>query len=148
MAPWKVLCPPKCFNFFGKMYSQHSSHTIRSTAVDVYQYSLLVIDNWSINTNADSNLSSTSFMYTWAGDISVWTYGDSDWSHALCAGQWAACILYQLRIEGHLGVLRFWSKFCNIMKHVMNLKFETIVQSFRKIIQLYTVNIFKATNEY
>ena len=30
----------------------------------------------------------------------------------------------------------------------MNLKFETIVQIFRKIIQLITVVILKSTNEY
>ena len=34
------------------------------------------------------------------------------------------------------------------MKYGMNLKFETIVQIFRKIIQLITVIILKSTNEY
>ena len=39
-------------------------------------------------------------------------------------------------------------KFCNILRYGKNLKFETIVQFFRKIIQLNTVIILKSTNEY
>ena len=39
-------------------------------------------------------------------------------------------------------------KFWNILKYGMNSKSETIVQIFRKIIQLNTVYILKITNEY
>ena len=45
------------------------------------------------------------------------------------------CNLRQLRIEGHFGFRTFWTKFCNILKYGMNLKFESIVQIFRKIVQ-------------
>ena len=34
------------------------------------------------------------------------------------------------------------------MKYAINLKFETIVQMFRKIIQLFVVIILKSSNEY
>ena len=54
----------------------------------------------------------------------------------------------QLRIEDHFGFRTFWKKFCNIMKYGMNLKFETIAQFFRKIIQLLTVVILESTSEY
>ena len=54
----------------------------------------------------------------------------------------------QLRIEGHFGFWTFRTKFCNILKHGMNLKFETIIQIFRKIIQLNAVIILKSINEY
>ena len=54
----------------------------------------------------------------------------------------------QLRIEDHFGFRTFWTKFCNILKYVMNLKSESIVQIFRKIIQLNAIIIFKSTNEY
>ena len=57
-------------------------------------------------------------------------------------------IYIQLRIEGHFGFRTFWTKFCNIIRYGMNLNFETIVQFFRKIIQLITVVIMKSTNEY
>ena len=56
--------------------------------------------------------------------------------------------LMQLRIEGRFGFRTFWTKFCNILKYGMNLKFETIVQIFRTIIQLNAVIILKSTNEY
>ena len=36
----------------------------------------------------------------------------------------------------------------NILKYGMNLKFETIVQIFRKIIQLNVVITLKSTNEF
>ena len=49
----------------------------------------------------------------------------------------------QVRIEGHFGFCTIWTKFCNIMKYGMNLKFETIVQIFRKIKQLITVRHFE-----
>ena len=39
-------------------------------------------------------------------------------------------------------------KFCNILKYGLNLKIESIVQFFRKIIQLNVVIILKSTNEY
>ena len=51
-------------------------------------------------------------------------------------------------IEGHFGFRIFWTKSCNISKYGMNLKFETIVRIFRKIIQLNAVIILKSTNEY
>ena len=54
----------------------------------------------------------------------------------------------QLRIEGHSGFRTFLTKFCNISKYGMNLKFETTVRIFRKIIQLNAVIILKSTNEY
>ena len=54
----------------------------------------------------------------------------------------------QLRIEGHFGFPTFWTKFCNILKYGMNLKFETIVQLFRKIMQLNAVIILKSINEH
>ena len=54
----------------------------------------------------------------------------------------------QLRIEGHFGFLTFWMKFCNILNYWTNLKFETIVQFFRKIIQLNVVIMLKSSNEY
>ena len=50
----------------------------------------------------------------------------------------------QLRIEG----LFDFHTFCNILKYGMNLKFETIVQIVRKIIQLNAVIILKSNNEY
>ena len=40
------------------------------------------------------------------------------------------------------------TKFCNILRYGKNLKFETIVQFFRKIIQLNAVSIVKSPNEY
>ena len=49
----------------------------------------------------------------------------------------------QLRIEGHFGFRTFWTKFWNILKSEMNFKFVTIVQIFRKIIQLNAVIIFE-----
>ena len=55
---------------------------------------------------------------------------------------------FQLRIEGHFDFRTFWTKFCNLLKYGMNLKFETIVQIFRKIIQLNAVINLKSTNEY
>ena len=54
----------------------------------------------------------------------------------------------QLRIEDHFGFHTFWTEFCNILKYWMNLKFEAIVQIFRKIIQLNTVIFLKSTNNY
>ena len=57
-------------------------------------------------------------------------------------------LAYQLRIEDHFGFCTFWTKFCNISKYGINLKFETIVQFFRKIMQLNAVIILKSTNEY
>ena len=54
----------------------------------------------------------------------------------------------QFRIEGHFGFRTFWTKFYNILKYGLNLKFETIVQFFRKILQLNAVIILKSTNEY
>ena len=54
----------------------------------------------------------------------------------------------QLRIEGHFGLRTFWTKVCNILRYGMNLKFETIVQIFRNIIQLNLVLILKSTNIY
>ena len=54
----------------------------------------------------------------------------------------------QLRIEGHFGFRTFWTKFCKLLKYGMNLKFEPIVQIFRKIIQLKAVTNLKSTNEY
>ena len=53
-----------------------------------------------------------------------------------------------LRIEGHFGFHTFSTKFCNILKYGMNLKFVTIVHIFRKIIQPNAVTILKSTNEY
>ena len=55
---------------------------------------------------------------------------------------------FQLRIKGHFSFRTFGTKFCNILKYGMNLKFETIVQFFRKIMQLNAVIILKSTNEY
>ena len=54
----------------------------------------------------------------------------------------------QLRIKGHFGFHTFSTKFCNILKYGMNLKFETIVQIFRKIILQKAVIILKSANEY
>ena len=54
----------------------------------------------------------------------------------------------QLRIEGHFGFRTFSTKFCNILKYGVIFKFETIVQIFRKIIQLNLAIILKSTNEY
>ena len=54
----------------------------------------------------------------------------------------------QLRVEDHFGFCTFWTKFCNILKYGMNLKFETIVKIFRKIMQLNAVIILKSTTEY
>ena len=54
----------------------------------------------------------------------------------------------QLRIEGHFGFRTFWTNLCNILKYGMKLKFKTIVQIFRKTIQLAAVVILKSTNEY
>ena len=47
----------------------------------------------------------------------------------------------QLRIEDHFGFRTFSTKFCFILKYGINLKFENIVQIFRKIIQLNAVII-------
>ena len=54
----------------------------------------------------------------------------------------------QLKIEGYFGFRTFWTKFCNILKYGVNLKFETSVQIFRKIIQLNAVIVLKSPNEY
>ena len=42
--------------------------------------------------------------------------------------------LIQPRIEGHFSFRTFWTKFCNILKYGMNLKFEPIVQFFLEIL--------------
>ena len=52
------------------------------------------------------------------------------------------------KIEVHFGFRTFWTKFYNILTYRMNLKFETIVKIFWKIIQLSAVIILKSTNEY
>ena len=57
-------------------------------------------------------------------------------------------LVKQLRIEDYFGFRTFWTKFCNILKYGMNLKSDSIVQIFRKIMQLNAVIIFKITNEY
>ena len=54
----------------------------------------------------------------------------------------------QPRKQDHFSFCTFWTKFCNILKYGMNLKFEAIVQIFRKIIQLNLVIRLKSTNEY
>ena len=56
--------------------------------------------------------------------------------------------LIQLRIEDHFGFRTFWTKFYNILKYGMNVKFEAIVRIFRKIIQLNAVLNLNSTNEY
>ena len=54
----------------------------------------------------------------------------------------------QLRMEDHFRVRTFSTQFCNLLKYGINLKFETFVQFFRKIIELNAVIILKSTNKY
>ena len=54
----------------------------------------------------------------------------------------------QLMIDDRFGFHTFLTKFCSVLKCGMNLKLETIVQIFWKIIQLNAVIILKSTKEY
>ena len=55
----------------------------------------------------------------------------------------------QLRIEDHLGFRTFGTKFGNILTYGMNLKFEAIVQIFRKstFLKTLTNNIEKLSKK-
>ena len=54
----------------------------------------------------------------------------------------------QLRVEGHFGFHTFSTKFGNLLKYGMDLKFETIVHIFKQIIQPHAVNILRSSNKY
>ena len=91
----------------------------------VYDFGSFYLDRFYIYLNLENNLA---FPFVFLSSIK------SSWD--------------QLRIEGHFGFHTFWTKFCNILKDGMNLKFKTIVQIFRKIMQLSAVIILKSANEY